>query len=507
MTARLTDVRSQQLVSSRTGVTGTGGRLFDVGRVCCWLGFALAALSFKTGPAWLLALSGFPIAIGFLFGDLHGVRRGWVTPITVFAFASALTALANATGLLSANTPQRSQYFTYAADDYLLLASQLSVVGVIMTIVGFKVASRLNAARAVFRALPRVRGDIPDRILLVGGPLIALATVVVHARQSVGLVGSIISTVYLIPHIVAFLLARASTERRLRGALALALLVAFAEGTRALFMAYLRADIVSPFVAVALGALLGARSFLPLRSRLFLPLYAFALFFIIYFGAFAQARGTSVGIDRLEAVTNGVPNTPFATQGKAGFWARLTNFNQLSQVGRISREDGFLNGQTLEYLGFVFIPRFLWPEKPIIQKGGWFAWRIGQAWIRPDGRYSNAVNMTVPGELYLNYGWGGVLIGCTLFGSFVALLWSRTAFWSRYPSAVGAAFGYYLFWTSLTLASDLQTVVTLIATYCIFVAAGIALRTLPNPGRRLQRPASASWRCSVSPQSADTRAT
>lgn len=476
----------RRLTPSRTTRSATAARakravLPDVARCCFWGGIVMAALSFGDGPAWLLALSGFPIALGFVFGDIYAARRGGLTPITIFAFASALTALANATGLLAADTAARSRYFSYAADNYLLLASQLSIVGMAVTVVGFKLISRMPAARLAFRAMPAIRGDLPDRLLVVAGPLVGLAVVAVHARSGFQLVGSIMSTVYLLPHICAFLLARAGTARRVRGALALALVVATAEGIRALFLAYLRTDIAAPFVALALGALLGARSLAPLRSRTFIPLYVFAAFFIIYFGAFAQARGTAVGLGRLEAVTEGAPpNAPFNAQPHPSFWARLTNFNQLSQVGRITAEDGYVHGQTLEYLGFVFIPRFLWRDKPIVQKGGWFAWRIGQAWIRPDGRYSNAINMTVPGELYLNFGWFGVLTGSFLFGAFIAMLWSRTGFWGKHSSAVGAAFGYYLFWTSLSLAADLESVVTLIATYFIFVAAGFAVRSLPN---------------------------
>lgn len=463
----------------------------DLARCCFWGGIVMAVLSFGDGPAWLLALSGFPITLGFVVRDVHSARRGGLTPITVFAFASALTALANATGLLAANTDARPRYFSYAADNYLLLASQLSLVGTVVTIFGFKLVSRMPTARLAFRAMPAIRGDLPDRLLIVAGPLVGLAAVAVHARSGFQLVGSIMSTVYLLPHICAFLLARAGTARRVRGALALALVVATAEGVRALFLAYLRTDIASPFIALALGALLGARSLAPLRSRMFVPLYVFAALFVIYFGAFAQARGTAVGLDRLEAVTEGAPpNTPFNAQPHLSFWARLTNFNQLSQVGRIAAEDGYVHGQTLEYIGFVFIPRFLWHDKPIVQKGGWFAWRIGQAWIRPDGRYSNAINMTVPGELFLNYGWFGVLTGSFVFGAFVALLWSRTGFWGKHSSAVGAAFGYYLFWTSLSLAADLETVVTLIATYFIFVAAGFAVRTLPNRTTIDRRPGS-----------------
>lgn len=458
---------------------GPRRRAFGAATHYVWLvGVVICVMSFGDGPAWLLAVGGFWLAAAFILNDARAARRGGLTPITVFAFASTLTALANATGLLAARTPLRDQYFTYAADEFLLLATQLFVIGMVATILGFTLARRTRAIRTAFDFLPRVRGEIPDRALLVGGPIVAFGAIALHVVSSFGAIGSVLSTVYLLPHIVAFLLARAATERHVRRALGVALLVAAAEGARALFTAYLRTDIIAPFVAVALGALLGARSLSPLRSKLFIPLYAFAACFIIYFGAFARARSTNVGLQRLQAVATA--NTTDAVQQKQSFWARLTNFNQLSQVGRIASEDGYLHGETLQYLAFVFVPRFLWPDKPIIQKGGWFAWRIGQARILPNGRYSNAVNMTVPGELYLNFGWFGVIAGCLLFGAYIYMLWSRTAFWSRHASAIGAAFGYYLFWTSLTLAADLQTIVTLLSTYCIFVACGVGLRALPR---------------------------
>src|SRR5690242_2681825 len=174
MTKRLTPSRAPR---SATSSPAHRSALPDVARSCFWGGIVMAVLSFGDGPAWLLALSGFPIAFGFVVGDMYAARRGGLTPITVFAFASALTALANATGLLAANTAMRSNYFSYAADNYLLVASQLSIAGMVLTIIGFKTVSRMAAARLAFRAMPAVRGDLPDRLLIVAGPLVGLAAV------------------------------------------------------------------------------------------------------------------------------------------------------------------------------------------------------------------------------------------------------------------------------------------------------------------------------------------
>ena len=135
-------------------------------------------------------------------------------------------------------------------------------------------------------------------------------------------------------------------------------------------------------------------------------------------------------------------------------------------------------GLSRQYIGYAFIPRFIWPEKPIIAKGAWYAWRIGQANITPTGAYTNSVNMTVAGELYLNFGWLGVLLGCLSFGIALGTFWARTGFWVDESNTLGSAFGFYLLWIGLGLAADLQIIVTLVATYLLFVAIGYMLPSL-----------------------------
>jgi hypothetical protein len=162
--------------------------------------------------------------------------------------------------------------------------------------------------------------------------------------------------------------------------------------------------------------------------------------------------------------------------------SRLTTINQLSQIGRLVDEEGYLRGQTLAYLAYAFIPRFLWPQKPAIAKAAWFALHIGLAYVRSDGQISNAINMTIPGELYLNYGWDGVFVG-------VAAFWRTTDFWSRPRSVLGTAFAFYLMWPwiGFSLGGDLQILVTIIAVYLVLVAVGLMLpsgrvRHVPGSG-------------------------
>jgi hypothetical protein len=114
----------------------------------------------------------------------------------------------------------------------------------------------------------------------------------------------------------------------------------------------------------------------------------------------------------------------------------------------------------------------------VIAKGAWFALQIGQAYIRPDGQPSNSVAMTIPGELYLNYGWVGVVVGCLLYGTLLAVFWTRTNFWADGRNTFGSMFGFYLLWTGFGLGADLQIVVTVTAIYLLFVAASMSRRMI-----------------------------
>ena len=192
---------------------------------------------------------------------------------------------------------------------------------------------------------------------------------------------------------------------------------------------------------------------------------------------FGRSRATGpVGFERLDELREQqelLLEQRVSTQQT--FLSRLSTINQLTQVVRVVEEDGFLHGETLDYLAVAFIPRALWPEKPTIAKGAWFALRIGQANLTPEADIVNSINMTIPGELYLNFGWMGVFIGLLLFGGMIAMLWSRTDFWRDSRNVLGSAYGYYLLWIWLgfSLGADLQIIVTLIAMYLVLAAVGM----------------------------------
>jgi hypothetical protein len=217
---------------------------------------------------------------------------------------------------------------------------------------------------------------------------------------------------------------------------------------------------------------------------------------VTYFAAYGTIRSTtSRGLERLRAVQAfGQQTEGMADYQDQTVLSRLTTINQLSQVGRLVQDQGYLHGETLDYLSYAFIPRFLWPDKPIIQKGAWFAFQIGLANVDSHGVIHNSINMTIPGELYLNYGWGGVWIGLTILGVLISALWRTTMFWSKPKNTLGSAFAFYLVWPwiGFSLGADLQILVTLIAVYLALLVTGWGLPMLRRVSIKPRRRAAAA---------------
>jgi hypothetical protein len=166
----------------------------------------------------------------------------------------------------------------------------------------------------------------------------------------------------------------------------------------------------------------------------------------------------------------------------------------VSQVVRLVDDSGYRRGETLEYLTWVWIPRFVWPDKPTIAKGQWFASEIGQGFYLPSGAFSNSINMTIPGELYLNYGWLGIVVGCSLIGALFSLLWRSADFWHGGANPWGNALGFFLLYCGAVVVIDLQIVVSMIAASLVLLAAAMWTRSSQNRKQGLQalRPGIAS---------------
>jgi hypothetical protein len=106
------------------------------------------------------------------------------------------------------------------------------------------------------------------------------------------------------------------------------------------------------------------------------------------------------------------------------FKARVTMISSVAVVVRDTpRWVPFAKGETvfLPTLTY-FIPRVIWPDKPIQAGGREFAVKFR---ITNDQDRSTFIACTVPGEMYWNFGLAGVLLGMMLFGVLMRWVYRR----------------------------------------------------------------------------------
>jgi hypothetical protein len=89
-------------------------------------------------------------------------------------------------------------------------------------------------------------------------------------------------------------------------------------------------------------------------------------------------------------------------------------------VGEV-RRNGYQMGETMRYASYAFIPRLLWPDKPALTRGAWFYAYVGGS--ARESEATSSLGITATGELFWNFGVGGVLVGMCAIGCGYATLW------------------------------------------------------------------------------------
>ena len=243
---------------------------------------------------------------------------------------------------------------------------------------------------------------------------------------------------------------------------------------------YLRMAIIAPCIALLVAVFFGKENISVFFKRSLFPVYGFLVAILIVFSFLGQIRTRMSGYEKINSVITELNRSILEDDEKPTiasdteeeeerFEARVSNVNQTSQIVRLVKEDGFYHGETMAYLSYAFIPRFIWKEKPIIAQGVWFALRIGQAYVQEGVGANNSINMTSAGELYLNFGLLGVVIGMFFIGALCAYMWQISGFAGNPSNLLGGMFGLYLFFLATsTFGIDLQFLVTLVSYFCIF---------------------------------------
>lgn len=357
--------------------------------------------------------------------------------------------------------------YAYARPEYFKEASLIWMIGNFSIFSGMEMTKR--------HRFPKVSYNLKHSQL---NNLFYLSIVLAFNQYllKIRLPGSLGDFIDIIPLISIFFFAKLSynyNDKKLRKrALLLCVMLVILN----VLLSYLRLLMVLPIVVYVLGTLIGAKSIKPFLSVYYLPIYIFGIFFITYFSIFGENR-SQLG-SGLSRITNLQSAKDVSEQDiyldtdndKLTALQRGSTIAQLSGIVGLTKENGLYEGQATQPLVIALIPRFLWPEKPKIALGVWFALELGAA-QKTDGWYNNSINMTIPGHLFIDFGYVGLIVGGLLIGVLFQLIWLSAGFFDHPYNITGNILGGYIIYMAfLGLGADLQIVITLIAIYLILYA-------------------------------------
>ena len=247
-----------------------------------------------------------------------------------------------------------------------------------------------------------------------------------------------------------------------------ALVLAVLETYVALTTAFLRFELILPTICLFLGYFIGKGSSKYVFSYRIIPFLLIVLLYSSVFKRLQDSRSNfiSVFVDN----NNNESDDDTNTKNSGALLARNSNVAQMTNVVNMVKKNGFYGGKVSEPLLIALIPRFLWPDKPKIALGQWFALAIGGDDKKFGGKSTNSINMTMAGELYLDFGWIGLIIGSFFIGALIPLFWNSTGFYTSEYNLAGNLYGGYLLILSMgNYGGDLQVIITLTSSYLCFL--------------------------------------
>jgi hypothetical protein len=108
------------------------------------------------------------------------------------------------------------------------------------------------------------------------------------------------------------------------------------------------------------------------------------------------------------------------TEQSQGWWTRLSFAGP--QAYAMNAHDVSLSGASLSTVWMYFVPRAIWPEKPIMTGPGLEFYRL----VTGHDEGQSFLALSIYGDLYWQFGWLGVILGCPLIGWVFAMMALRS---------------------------------------------------------------------------------
>ncbi|MCD6011919.1 MAG: hypothetical protein K0Q79_1781 [Flavipsychrobacter sp.] len=418
--------------------------------------YSLAA-SFFTGAQLFILLT-----IHFGIGAINHLREKQilVTPLFLFYIGTIVVNIANLS-LISQVEARDVRTYSYIIPQYIDQAALIWCISCTLVAIGYQLTIK--------KSLPPVNFDFNKRsvlqylfwILLLANALSIIGYGSNFRGNQIAKIFGLVNTI----GILFFARLWAKNENKTYRTYALALFAI--ETYTALLSSYLRFELILPTFYLAVGYFIGKGNLRTVFSYRIIPFLIIILIYSSVFTALQQNRSNFISV--FQESDNMEERESDTGPSRGGLLDRSANLAQVTNVVNLVERNGFYEGAASAPILTALIPRVIWPDKPLIQLGAWFALEIGAGSRTSVGLANNSINMTVPGELYLDFGWIGVILGSLFFGSFLALLWNSTRFYASEYNLTGTIYGGYLFIISIGGYADLQVVVTLLSTYLIFL--------------------------------------
>jgi hypothetical protein len=245
---------------------------------------------------------------------------------------------------------------------------------------------------------------------------------------------------------------------------------------------FLRQDSLNALAVFVVSVYIGAEKVSVFYKMKFLPIVLYVFLFSIFFVYFGANRsGLSYGFDRLTELDYQAASQQQNDDASFSAFDRLAVIAQITNVIDIRERSSDNSLESLEPLYTALIPRFLWPDKPKIALGVWFALKMGAA-SQTDNWYNNSINMTIPGHLYLAFGFIGLIIGSFLFGQFIRFLFHKSDYVNLFNFGGSIMFGYLIFLSLQGFGADLQIIFTIFSTFLVINYSAKLLNRKKNEG-------------------------
>lgn len=404
------------------------------------------------------------LTVHFLILLIEGLRqkKNFINPLTIYYTGIIIINAANIILLSRISGGGFVKIYAYIVPKYIDDAAAIWCIGSTMFVAGYNAYSK--------KALPSISLEIKNKnILKYIFYFLVAENVLLILGSGINIKGNQIGKVFALLNTIGILFyARLWAKNDNKTYMNYAIILYVIETYLALITSYLRFELILPTFYLFIGYFIGKSDIKFLFSYRIIPLIVILLLFSSVFNSLQTNRSNFISTFTASSNQNITYSETATDEESGGLLSRNANVAQMTNVVKLVKRNGFYNGKASAPIATALIPRFLWPDKPLIELGAWFAVEIGVAYKNDMGRANNSINMTVPGELYLDFGWIGVLAGCFLFGGFMSVLWNATKFYTDEFNITGTIFGGYLIEISLGSYADLQIVVTLTSTYIIF---------------------------------------